>query len=196
MKTKPATPVDAMLRAVSDRTRLRILNLLRDGELCVCHIVDVLGVPQPTASRHLAYLRRARLVMARKEGLWSYYRLTPGTNQVSRKLLDCLTSAGMPEFATDGGASAASLGERCALIACFYFPQLLLLPTHMRSRRIVSLHWEFLPKPNRRRLGKAFEGRRNQSLLGRYVAAWDESRRCKGDGGGWRRYQPPALQAR
>ena len=75
MKTKAANPVDAMFRAVSDRTRLRILNLLRDGELCVCHIVDVLGVPQPTASRHLAYLRRARLVMVRKEGLWSYYRL-------------------------------------------------------------------------------------------------------------------------
>ncbi len=56
MKTNPATLVDAMLRAVSDRTHLRILNMLRDGELCVCRIVDVLGVPQPTASRHLAYL--------------------------------------------------------------------------------------------------------------------------------------------
>src|SRR6185437_2202344 len=76
MKTKPATPsVDAMFRAFSDRTRLRILHMLRGGELCVCDIVAVLEVPQPKASRHLAYLRKAGLVQARKEGLWSYYKL-------------------------------------------------------------------------------------------------------------------------
>ncbi|HEY4312687.1 MAG TPA: metalloregulator ArsR/SmtB family transcription factor [Pirellulales bacterium] len=112
MKTKAATPVDAMLRAVSDRTRLRILNLLRDGELCVCHIVDVLRVPQPTASRHLAYLRRARLVMARKEGLWSYYRLTPARTKFHEKLLNCLACADVPEFATDT-KQVATLRKRC-----------------------------------------------------------------------------------
>ena len=71
MKMKVATPaVDTMFRAFSDRTRLRILHMLRDGELCVCDIVDVLGVPQPKASRHLSYLRKAGLVEARKDGLW------------------------------------------------------------------------------------------------------------------------------
>lgn len=112
MKTKPTTPVDAMLRAFSDRTRLRILNMLRDGELCVCHIVEVLGVPQPTASRHLAYLRRARLVIARKEGLWSYYRLTPARTKFHEKLLDCLSFADVPEFATDA-KQVTCLRKRC-----------------------------------------------------------------------------------
>ena len=63
MKTKLASRVDVMFRAFSDRTRLRILHMLRGGELCVCDIVAVLGVPQPKASRHLAYLRKAGLVM-------------------------------------------------------------------------------------------------------------------------------------
>ena len=63
--------------ALADPTRLRILALLRDGEICVCHIHASLEVPQPTASRHLAYLRKAGLVDARREGIWMHYRLTP-----------------------------------------------------------------------------------------------------------------------
>ena len=61
--------------ALADPTRLRILSLLRDGEICVCHIHGSLDVPQPTASRHLAYLRQAGLVEARREGTWMHYRL-------------------------------------------------------------------------------------------------------------------------
>jgi ArsR family transcriptional regulator len=90
MKTKATPTVDTIFRAFSDRTRLRILHLLCDGELCVCHIVDVLGVPQPKASRHLAYLRRAGLVLVRKQGHWSHYRLAPARNGFHQKLLDCL----------------------------------------------------------------------------------------------------------
>jgi ArsR family transcriptional regulator len=92
MKTKspPSQRVDLMFRAFSDPTRLRILHMLRLGELCVCHIVDVLGVPQPKASRHLAYLRKAGLVRARKQGQWSYYRLAPARTAVHQKLLECL----------------------------------------------------------------------------------------------------------
>jgi len=114
MKTKPANRVDLMFRAVADRTRLRILNLLRDGELCVCHLVDVLEVPQPTASRHLAYLRRAGMVIARKEGLWSYYRLTPARNAFHEKLLGCLAScvSDVPELAADA-KQVAILRKRC-----------------------------------------------------------------------------------
>ena len=63
MKTAGIPRVDLMFRAFSDRTRLRILQMLSGGELCVCHIVDVLGVPQPKVSRHLAYLRKAGLVL-------------------------------------------------------------------------------------------------------------------------------------
>jgi len=84
--------LEVVFRALSDRTRLRILNLLRGGEICVCDLVDVLDVPQPTASRHLAYLRRAGLVQARKDGLWHWYRLSRGKTGFHRKLLDCLAT--------------------------------------------------------------------------------------------------------
>lgn len=62
-------------RALADTTRLRILALLTRGEVCVCHIYHALGVSQPKASRHLAYLRRAGLVATRRLGQWVYYRL-------------------------------------------------------------------------------------------------------------------------
>ena len=92
MQTLRAIRVDGMFRAFSDRTRLRILHLLLPGELCVCHIVDALDLPQPKVSRHLAYLRRTRLVLARKEGLWNYYRLAPAQSTFHKKLLECLST--------------------------------------------------------------------------------------------------------
>lgn len=103
MKTASVHRVDLLFRAFSDRTRLRILHMLRDGELCVCHIVDVLGVPQPKASRHLAYLRKAGLVKTRREGQWSYYRLAPARTAFHQKLLDCLNCCfdDVPELAKD-----------------------------------------------------------------------------------------------
>jgi ArsR family transcriptional regulator len=61
--------------ALSDRTRLRLLNLMGDDEVCVCFFVEVLGEPQPKISRHLAYLRRAGVVAARREGKWMHYRV-------------------------------------------------------------------------------------------------------------------------
>lgn len=68
--------------ALADPTRLRILSLLSDEEICVCHIHASLDVPQPTASRHLAYLRRSGLVEARRDGSWMHYRLAPIDNPV------------------------------------------------------------------------------------------------------------------
>src|SRR5262249_23752695 len=67
--------MEALLKAVADVTRLRILGLLLTGEVCVCHIHESLRIPQSKASRHLAYLRRAGLVATRREGLWVHYRL-------------------------------------------------------------------------------------------------------------------------
>jgi len=98
-----SSPVDVMFRAFADRTRLRLLHLLRAGETCVCDLVGVLGVPQPKVSRHLAYLRRAGLVEGRKEGLWMYYKLTPARNRFHEKLLECLATcyADVPELAED-----------------------------------------------------------------------------------------------
>lgn len=83
--------VDRMFRAFSDRTRLRILSLLKEhGEICVGDLVSVLGSPQTTVSRHLAYLRRARLVTVRKDGLWKHYKLSRAESAFHRQLLDCL----------------------------------------------------------------------------------------------------------
>jgi ArsR family transcriptional regulator len=62
-------------KALADATRLRILALLVEGEVCVCEIHDTLRLPQPTASRHLAYLRRTGLVAARRDATWMHYRL-------------------------------------------------------------------------------------------------------------------------
>jgi ArsR family transcriptional regulator len=67
--------VESLFKALADATRLRILALLLGREVCVCHIHETLRIPQPNASRHLAYLRRAGLVETRREGLWVYYRM-------------------------------------------------------------------------------------------------------------------------
>jgi DNA-binding transcriptional ArsR family regulator len=79
---------DAKFRAFSDETRLRILHLLQSGELCVGDIVTILRVPQPTASRHLSYLRKAELVETRKNGQWIHYALAPARNIFHKKLLE------------------------------------------------------------------------------------------------------------
>ena len=67
--------IEHLFKALADATRLRILGLLLTGEVCVCHIHESLRIPQPKASRHLAYLRRAGLVDTRRDGLWVHYRL-------------------------------------------------------------------------------------------------------------------------
>ena len=79
-----------MFRAFSDPIRLRILHLVAEGELCVCDLVAILELPQPTVSRHLSYLRKAGLVRAREERSWNFYRLTPARATFHRKLLECL----------------------------------------------------------------------------------------------------------
>ena len=68
--------MEDLFKALADTTRLRILGLLLTGEVCVCHIHESLRIPQPKASRHLAYLRRAGLVETRRDGLWIHYRLS------------------------------------------------------------------------------------------------------------------------
>ena len=79
---KPLTEMERLFKALADTTRLRILGLLLAGEVCVCHIHESLRIPQPKASRHLAYLRRAGLVAARKDGLWVHYRLADARDPV------------------------------------------------------------------------------------------------------------------
>jgi ArsR family transcriptional regulator len=66
--------MERLFKALADDTRLRILGLLLTGEVCVCHIHESLKIPQPKASRHLAYLRKSGLVETRREGTWVHYR--------------------------------------------------------------------------------------------------------------------------
>ena len=77
---RPLTDLETLFKALADETRLRILGLLLTGEVCVCLIHESLGIPQPKASRHLAYLRRAGLVEARRDGLWMHYRIADGSD--------------------------------------------------------------------------------------------------------------------
>lgn len=88
------TALADLYRALGDETRLRIMALLRDGEVCVCHLHGSLRLPQPTVSRHLAYLRNAELVAARRQGVWMYYRLAempPAIRPVIDSALHALT---------------------------------------------------------------------------------------------------------
>ena len=81
-KVKDLEALTTVYAALADPTRLRILSLLGDGEVCVCHLHASLDVPQPTASRHLAYLRKSGLVEARRDGIWMHYRLAPQNDPV------------------------------------------------------------------------------------------------------------------
>ena len=76
--------LESLFKALADRTRLRILALLGNNEVCVCHIHDSLGLPQPTVSRHLAYLRRSGLVAARRDGVWMHYQVSRSLSPVIR----------------------------------------------------------------------------------------------------------------
>lgn len=90
MKTR-LNHFEALFKALADATRLRILALLVSGEVCVCEIHGALKLPQPTVSRHLAYLRRSGLVATRRDGLWVHYRLASLDDIVLRTLTDIVT---------------------------------------------------------------------------------------------------------
>jgi ArsR family transcriptional regulator len=84
---KDLEALTAVYAALADATRLRILALLGDDEVCVCHIHAALDSPQPTVSRHLAYLRRNGLVEARREGVWMHYRRAAIDNPVVESVM-------------------------------------------------------------------------------------------------------------
>jgi ArsR family transcriptional regulator, arsenate/arsenite/antimonite-responsive transcriptional repressor len=72
--------------ALSDRNRLRLINLMGKDEVCVCFFVEILKIPQPRVSRHLAYLRRAGIVVARREGKWMHYRIVPPSDERAARI--------------------------------------------------------------------------------------------------------------
>lgn len=91
------TDLVTLFQALGDPTRLRLLNLLAAGEICVCYFIDVLDDPQPKISRHLAYLRRAGLASARRDGKWMHYSLARPSSPAAARILD----ATLEELAND-----------------------------------------------------------------------------------------------
>ena len=114
--TKSLAAVDELenvFKALADKTRLRILALLGNNEVCVCHIHDSLGVPQPTVSRHLAYLRKSGLVAARRDGVWMHYQvstsLSPAVQGVIAAAVDALQQ--LPATSQDRKQFQRSFGQ-------------------------------------------------------------------------------------
>ena len=78
---------ELFFKALADPTRLRIINLIGDQEVCVCFFVEIIKTNQPKISRHLAYLRRAGIVAARREGIWMHYRISTPSDENAAKVL-------------------------------------------------------------------------------------------------------------
>ena len=83
-------PLENVLAAVADRTRLRLLNLMHGGEVCVCFFVSILDELQPKVSRHLATLRQAGLVEARRDGKWIHYRISEDLEPATHRVMSAL----------------------------------------------------------------------------------------------------------
>jgi|SRR6202140_2801978 len=95
--------IELLFKALAERTRLRLISLIGDSEVCVCFFVAILKISQPKISRHLAYLRRAGIVRARREGKWMHYSLTePQDEHAARIFREVRASlAEHPEFQRD-----------------------------------------------------------------------------------------------
>lgn len=108
--------MERLFLALADKTRLRLLNLMREREICVAHLTEILGESQPKISRHLAYLRQAGVVEARRDGKWIHYRLVspaePGAARILAATLAAL--AGRPDLQNDcaGLAAISASGDR------------------------------------------------------------------------------------
>jgi len=86
-------PLAQLFRALADPTRLRLINLIAEQEVCVCYFVEVLGAPQPKISRHLAYLRGAGIVSARRDGKWMHYKLVMPSDPAAAAIVRATVSS-------------------------------------------------------------------------------------------------------
>jgi ArsR family transcriptional regulator len=109
--------LDPLFRGFADPTRLRILNVLAAGELCVSDIVDLVELPQPAVSRHLAYLRRSGLVEVTRDWKLGRYRLAEPRNPVHRSLIECVRSCftGIPSMDAERRRAEGRAAQRAAL---------------------------------------------------------------------------------
>ncbi len=114
MKAGKSPDLELFFAALADRTRLRLLNLMRDGEVCVCFFAETLGTNNPKISRHLAYLKRASLVSGRRDGKWMHYSLQLPEDRQASGILD----ATLKMFDSD----EEMLNDRKLLAACACSP--------------------------------------------------------------------------
>jgi ArsR family transcriptional regulator len=118
-----------LFAALADPTRLRLLNLMAGREVCVCYFVKILRQGQPKISRHLAYLRKAGIVTARREGKWMHYRICPPTDvtaaSILASVLDSLRSDKQMQ------ADLAKLGQACCVPQGFIVPDGAPLPVRL-----------------------------------------------------------------
>ncbi len=110
-------------RAMADESRLRALLLLRGGELCLCQIIEVLGLAPSTVSRHMAILHAAGLVERRKQGKWHYYRLagrsaSPAARQSLRWVIE--HTGAEPTVAADAGRLKGALKKELEVLCACY----------------------------------------------------------------------------
>lgn len=86
MKMEKNFNLELFFAALADKTRLRLLNLMRDGEVCVCFFAETLNTNNPKISRHLSYLKRAGLISGRRDGKWIHYRISEPKNKKASEI--------------------------------------------------------------------------------------------------------------
>jgi ArsR family transcriptional regulator, arsenate/arsenite/antimonite-responsive transcriptional repressor len=108
--------VDELFRGFADPTRIRILNVLAAGRLCVCDIHEILSLPQPLVSRHLGRLRNSGLVEVERDSQFAHYKLARPDNPVHKNLARCVTSCfkGIQGLDDERAAAVARVKERKA----------------------------------------------------------------------------------
>ncbi|MGD0741280.1 MAG: metalloregulator ArsR/SmtB family transcription factor [Terracidiphilus sp.] len=110
-RSRKAYDLAVLFAALSDRTRLRLLNLMDGREVCVCYFIEILGQSQPKISRHLAYLRRAGVVAARREGKWMHYKIVVPAHAGAARILRETLAVVREEKAMQ--SDLARLGKAC-----------------------------------------------------------------------------------
>ena len=127
-----SVPLAGLFAALADITRLRLLNLMAGREVCVCYFVEILRQGQPKISRHLAYLRKAGIVAARREGKWMHYRIVSPSDPAAASIL----SATLASFRSDRQmqADAAKLDRACCA------PQRLIVPEGAPRPALLAPH--------------------------------------------------------
>jgi ArsR family transcriptional regulator len=128
--------LERFFQALGDKTRLRLLNLMGDQELCVCFFVEILGSPQPKISRHLAYLRSAGIVTARREGKWMHYRIAMPPHAGAAHILRQTLAAMKEEKAMQ--ADRARLAKICCAPGKFVTLESAPLPRATSSQPVLA----------------------------------------------------------